>query len=64
MATGAGDVPGCVANDCTDKIVGACETQLHKHAPGGQQSSCDGAAGAVGASWSAFVEPCVIDGMS
>jgi len=50
------------ANAPNATIDGACETQLHRQAPGGQQSSCD--IGGAGATWSVAIAACVIAGMS
>ena len=63
-ATGAAVGLGGTANDCVVNSVGACTTQLHRQAPGGQQSSCDGIVGGIGAAWSTTVAACVIDGIS
>ena len=50
------------ANAPNATIDGACDTQLHRQAPGGQQSSCD--IGGAGATWSVAIAACAIAGMS
>ena len=61
-ATGAAAGLGGKANDCDGSSVEACETQLHRQAPGGQQSACEG--GGDGASSPAAMAACAIAGMS